>query len=92
MFAASLASGLAGVREKLLPPPIFEGNIYEARELPEVPKSLGKAVDIFSNSKFAKEAFGPEVVKHYAHFYSLEQAAYDKHVSEWERTRYFERI
>jgi glutamine synthetase len=53
-FAASLASGLAGVREKLEPPPMFAGNIYESKQLPEVPKSLSEAVKIFKNSQFAK--------------------------------------
>jgi len=92
VFAASLASGLAGVRENLTPPPVFEGNIYEARQLAEVPKTLGAAVDLFANSDMAKKALGEEVVEHYAHFYRQEQAAYDKQVSEWERVRYFERI
>ena len=53
-FAASLASGLKGVKERMEPPPIFEGNIYEAKELPEVPKTLRDATDIFEHSDFAK--------------------------------------
>lgn len=92
MFAASLASGLAGIREKLQPPPVFEGNIYEARQLAEVPKTLAAAVAVFENSPMAKQTLGEEVVKHYADFYKMEQAAYDKQVSDWERVRYFERI
>jgi glutamine synthetase len=92
VFAASLASGLQGIREKIEPPPVFEGNIYEAKQLAEVPKTLAEAVSVFENSKVAKEAMGEEVVRHYAHFYRQEQAAYDKSVTDWERTRYFERI
>jgi len=92
VFAASLASGLEGIRKQLVPPPVFEGNIYEARELEEVPKSLGKAVEIFRQSEVANELLGESVVKHYAHFYEREQAAYDKAVTDWERVRYFERI
>lgn len=91
-FAASLASGLAGIRQKLAPPPLFEGDIYQARHLPTVPKSLREAVSIFKNSTFANEALGEKVVQHYAHFYEAEQAAYDKTVTDWERKRYFERI
>ena len=53
-FAASLASGLKGVKDKMEPPAIFEGNIYEAKELPEVPKTLRDATDIFEHSDFAK--------------------------------------
>lgn len=92
VFAASLASGLAGIRQKLQPPPVFEGNIYEARELQEVPKTLAESIALFENSALAKEVLGEEVVKHYAHFYRNEQSAYDKQVSDWERVRYFERI
>ena len=91
-FAASLASGLRGVREKLQPPPCFEGNIYEAKELPEVPRTLRDALQLFERSKFAAEAFGSDVVQHYAAFYRNEIAAFDKHVTDWERQRYFERI
>ncbi len=91
-FAASLASGLEGVRLGLEPPPIFVGNIYEARQLPEVPKTLHQAVDLFERSEFAKRAFGEDVVQHYTNFYRKEQAAYDKSVTDWERIRYFERI
>ena len=53
-FAASLASGLRGVKDGLKPPPIFEGNIYEAKELEEVPRTLADALRTFENSTFAK--------------------------------------
>jgi len=91
-FAASLASGLSGVENKIEPPPLFEGDIYAAKQLPHVPKTLRDAVDIFEKSAFAKASFGADVVEHYTHFYRAEQAAFDKHVTDWERTRYFERI
>lgn len=92
VFAASLASGLRGVQEQLTPPPVFEGNIYEARNLELVPQTLAEAVKRLENSKVAKECLGEEVVKHYVHFYRAEQAAFDKSVTDWERVRYFERI
>jgi glutamine synthetase len=31
-------------------------------------------------------------VEHYAHFFRTEVAQYDAAVTDWERTRYFERI
>jgi glutamine synthetase len=91
-FAAALASGLDGVARRVEPPPLFEGNVYEARELPEVPKTLREANERFAKSAFAREAFGADVVEHYAHFFASEQAAYDQAVTDWERRRYFERI
>lgn len=36
-FAASLASGLDGIKNEIKPPSIFDGDIYAARSLPEVP-------------------------------------------------------
>jgi glutamine synthetase len=91
-FAAALASGLDGIARRTEPPPIFRGNVYEARELPEVPKTLRDAHAGFAASAFAREAFGDDVVEHYAHFFASEQAAYDQAVTDWERRRYFERI
>jgi glutamine synthetase len=90
--AAALASGLDGIEKKIEPPPIFEGDIYAARELPRVPSTLREANELFAASEFAKHAFEPEVVEHYAHFYASEVEAWDKAVTDWERLRYFERI
>jgi len=91
-FAAALASGLDGIQHKIEPPEIFEGDIYEAKDLDRVPYTLGEAVEQFKGSEFAKAAFGEEVVKHYTHFFETEQKAYNKAVTDWERQRYFERI
>jgi glutamine synthetase len=91
-FAASLASGLDGIRHKIEPPPIFEGDIYSAQHLPRVPYSLREATDLFENSPFAKAAFGEAAVEHYTHFFRTEQKAFDLAVTDWERKRYFERI
>ena len=91
-IAAALASGLRGIEEKLSPPECFEGDVYAAEHLPHVPRTLKEACDIFSSSKFAKDAFGKEVIEHYTHFYRQEIKAYESQVSDWERKRYFERI
>ena len=91
-FAASLACGLKGLNEQLEPPPIFIGDVYAANILPNVPTSLSEATDLFEKSDFSKDAFGAEVVKHFAHFFRQEQDAYNKSVTDWERKRYFEQI
>jgi glutamine synthetase len=91
-FAAALVSGLDGIRSRTEPPPCFVGDIYAARDLPRVPYTLQEAVDRFTSSAFARQAFGDEVVEHYTHFYRTEQAAYNTAVTDWERKRYFERI
>ena len=91
-FAASIASGLDGIKNKIEPPACFIGDIYAAAHLPRVPYTLGEAVELFESSTFAQETFGKEVVEHYAHFYKTEQHAFDTAVTDWERKRYFERI
>lgn len=91
-FAASLASGLDGIRNRIEPPACFTGDIYAARDLPRVPYTLGEAVDHFAASTFAADVFGADVVEHYTHFYRTEQALYNRAVTDWERARYFERI
>ena len=91
-FAASMASGLEGVRTRVEPPACFTGDVYAARHLPRVPQTLRDATDSFAASAFAKRAFGDEVVEHYAHFFRTEETAFRVAVTDWERRRYFERI
>ena len=91
-FAASIASGLEGVRNRVEPPAFFTGDVYAARHLPHVPRTLRDATDSFAASGFAKRAFGEEVVEHYTHFFRTEEAAFRVAVTDWERRRYFERI
>ena len=91
-FAASLASGLDGIRNRIEPPPCFTGDVYAAHELPRVPYTLRDATDAFAASEFATRAFGTDVVEHYTHFFRSEEAAFRVAVTDWERRRYFERI
>jgi glutamine synthetase len=91
-FAASLACGLDGIKNKIEPPEIFTGDVYAAKDLPRVAHSLAEANEKFANSTFAKAAFGEQVVAHYAHHFNMEQQAYNNAVTDWERKRYFERI
>ncbi len=91
-LAASLASGLDGIANKIEPPEAFAGDIYTAKNLPRVPYTLAQAVDVFEKSDFARRAFGQDVIEHYTHFYRTEAAAFDRAVTDWERRRYFERI
>ncbi|GEM83942.1 glutamine synthetase family protein [Meiothermus hypogaeus] len=91
-LAAALASGLAGIEQGLTPPPIFQGDIYQARHLPRVPYTLGEAVEGFAHSAFAKGVLGEAVHEHYTHFFRTEWQAFNRAVTDWERKRYFERI
>jgi glutamine synthetase len=90
-YAATIAAGLDGIKNKIEPPDIFQGDIYAAAELPSVPATLRHATDELEKSEMLLEAFGAEVIEHYVHFFRTEQRKYDESVTTWERARYFER-
>ena len=91
-YSAAIASGLAGIEERIEPPSAYMGDVYSASDVGTLPSSLEEATASFTESELARSAFGSEVVEHYAHFYSTEAAAYRRAVTDWERARYFERI
>jgi glutamine synthetase len=90
-FAATLAAGLDGIENQIEPPPIFEGDVYTAQNLPQVPRTLNEAITELEKSTWARAAFGDEVIEHYLHFFRTEQRKFDEVVTSWERARYFER-
>ncbi len=69
-YAAALASGLDGIRNRTEPPACFTGDMYAARDLPRVAAGLPEATQCFAASEFARRAFGDDVVNHYAHFFT----------------------
>lgn len=91
-YAALLAAGLEGIRNKIEPPEIFKGDVYAAAELPQLPRTLRDAIAALEQSTLARRAFGDFVVDHYLHFFKTEQFLYDNAVTHWERVRYFEQI
>ena len=91
-FAATLVAGLAGVEEKLDCGESYSGNAYIDPRLASLPKSLREAAELLDHSKLARRALGDEVVDFYVHTAHLEVDAFDNVVTDWERSRYFERI
>lgn len=90
-IAATLAAGFDGVQRQIDPPEEFVGDVYAGVDLPVVPANLAEATTEFETSDMLRTALGDEVVEHYAHFFRTEQRTYDQAVTDWERTRYFER-
>ena len=74
-----------------LPAPVT-GNAYAEHELPRVPASIEEALALWVASPLAAEAFGTDVVEHYATMARVELEAYRAAVTDWELRRYFERI
>jgi len=91
-FAATIASGMWGIRNRVEPPEMFVGNAYEAKDVPRVPTSLHEAVETFRASTVAREAFGDFVFEHLLNTAEQEQIIFDNTcVTDWELVRYFER-
>jgi len=91
-YAAVLAAGLDGIAAKREPPAKFEGDIYQAEQLPRLHGNLRDARDAFGGSKWVRSVFGDDVVDHYVHFMRTEQRKFDEVVTDWEKARFFERI
>ncbi|HEX9122080.1 MAG TPA: glutamine synthetase family protein [Actinomycetota bacterium] len=91
-YAATIASGLWGMQNDVECPPMFEGNAYEAKDVPRVPSSMREAIDEFARSEVAREAFGDFVFEHLLNTAVQEQFIFDNNVvTDWELERYFER-
>jgi glutamine synthetase len=89
--SALVAAGLAGIDAKLELVEPFQGNAYVA-DSARVPTTLHEAVELFTNSAVAREAFGDEVVDHYTRAGQVEIEIFNAAVTDWERYRGFERL
>ena len=91
-FAATIAAGLHGIEHAIDPPPRFDGNAYDARDLPRVPHSIVDAIAALEGSKVAVDAFGADVHEHLVNTARQEWLAFGGVVTDWERRRGFEQI
>ena len=89
--AAMIAAGLHGIDNELPLEPAVEGNAY-LDTAARVPSTLRDALELWDKSELARQAFGAEVVEHYANYARVELAAYDAAVTDWELRRCFERL
>jgi glutamine synthetase len=92
VLASSIAAGLYGIDHELDPGDPYSRNAYEATNVPRIPATLVEAIDELRGSKVALEAFGDDVHHHLLNTAEQEWAACNRHVSDWELARNFERI
>jgi glutamine synthetase len=93
-LAAALASGLYGIEHELEPTPHVEGNAY-AIEHPSTlafPRTLYDAAARLEESTAARTLFGDAFVEHFAATRKWEDREFQKHITDWELSRYFEII
>ncbi len=89
--AAMIAAGVHGIDNELPLQPPCEGNAYTG-DAPKVPDNLRDALTAWEESDLARQAFGSDVVEHYANYARTELAAYGAAVTDWELRRGFERL
>ncbi|MDQ0287410.1 glutamine synthetase [Desulfofundulus luciae] len=94
-LAVCLAAGLDGIKNRILPPPPCDCNIYEmsAREREErgigcLPESLKEALDELERDEVIKEALGPHVFSRFMEAKRIEWDRYRVQVHPWEIEEY----
>jgi glutamine synthetase len=89
--AALLAAGLAGIEGGYRLEPEASGDMYSARKVREIPKTLREAATLMTKSKMLRAAFGDDVIDHYHHAAQWEISETDRVVTDFELARLFER-
>ncbi|MGC4895756.1 glutamine synthetase family protein [Micromonospora sp. DT31] len=91
-IAALVAGAVHGIENELELADECTGSAYDDPQAERVPTTLREALDLWQGSGVAPEAFGDEVVAHYANQARVELTAFDAAVTDWELTRGFERL
>lgn len=92
-YSAMILAGLDGIERQLPTPETFAGNAWEAEGMEFMVTSMHRSLDLFASSKVAQAGFGEEVFAHLLGSAEHELTAFDSGVvTDWETTRYYERI
>ncbi len=91
-LAAAIAGGLWGIEHELELEAPFNGNAYDAPEVPRIPSTLSDAIEHLAGSEVAVEAFGNDVHRHLLNTARQEWDTANRVVTDWELARNFERI
>ena len=98
-LAVCLAAGLDGIRNQIMPPDSIDGNVFEmtdaerrAAGVEELPGSLKEAARAFQNDTFIQNVLGEDLSRKYLRAKKKDYAEYSSQVTEWELSRYLQRI
>jgi len=94
-FAAMLAAGLDGIRNKIAPPESTDVNIYHLSDaerkklgIEMLPGSLLDATDALNHDQVVSKALGPHIMEGLNSIAQLETDSYRTTVHQWELDRY----
>ena len=90
-LAAMLAAGLKGIEEELALDGPFVGDAYADESTQHIPATLLDARAALIQSQMLKDAFGEEVVTHYARAAEWEIEEFNRVVTDYELARGLER-
>lgn len=95
LFAAMIAAGMDGIKNKIMPPEPADINIYhlsaaerEAREITMLPASLMEANEALLADKVICDALGSHIVEYLTRVAAAETESFHLEVHPWERKRY----
>lgn len=88
-LAAQLVCGVAGLQQQLEPPPPTTSP-YSPDAGERLPRSLGEAIDAFSNSALYRSVWSDEVVDYLTVLKRSEWNRFQAAVTDWEQREYFE--
>jgi glutamine synthetase len=98
-FASLLKAGLDGMKNKMMPPPPVEEDVFEYEDahlktmkIDVLPFTLGDALAEMEKNPLPLELFGEEFMRKYLRAKKAEWDEFRVQVTEWERQNYLETI
>jgi len=98
-LAVILKAGLQGIREKLVPPPSVEQNIYDMdlatrneQGIASLPENLYEAIKELKQDKLIQEALGAHIYSRFVMAKTKEWESYSSRVYDWELNEYLEKF
>lgn len=91
-YSAVIAAGMKGLKEKIKPPELLKGSSYNIKDFKRPPIDLCEALEHFKGSSLIKEYFNPKEIEFLTKFYENEVIEYERNVTDFERSRYFNLI
>ncbi|MDD3279372.1 MAG: type I glutamate--ammonia ligase [Lachnospiraceae bacterium] len=99
VMACTLAAGLDGIKNQILPPKAVEDNIdamsveeQKRRQIDRLPSTLDEAINEFEKDEFLQQVLGKTFSDRYLQAKRAEWEEYIPQVSNWEVEKYLHRI